>query len=111
MRLAVVLAAAAGLLLVQVGADAAGQRRKPRTHTIVMEATAFSPEKLTAAAGDTIVWVNKDPFPHTATSGAGKFDSGAIAAGKSWKYTVRRKGTFDYLCTFHPTMKAVLRVE
>ena len=43
---------------------------------------------MTAKRGDTIVWVNKDPFPHTATA-KGVFDSHEIAAGKSWKYTPR----------------------
>jgi plastocyanin len=106
--LAVVIAA--GLLTWAV-APAAGQQRKARTHTVTIEATAFAPAAVTVAPGDTILWVNKDPFPHTATSASGKFDSGTIEAGKSWKHVVRAKGKFDYTCTFHPTMKGVVRVE
>ena len=71
----------------------------------------FQPEMLTVERGDTIVWVNKDMVPHTATSKAGNFDSKLIQADKSWKYTIRKKGDFAYICTFHPTMKAMLRVE
>jgi plastocyanin len=32
-------------------------------------------------AGDTVVWVNKDPFPHTVTSQAGGCDSPEIVPG------------------------------
>jgi plastocyanin len=90
---------------------AATGEAEPKTHTVVMEAVAFTPATLTVAAGDHVVWVNKDPYPHTATSKPGKFDSGSIDAGKSWKFTARTKGTFDYICTLHPTMKGTLRVE
>jgi plastocyanin len=62
-------------------------------------------------AGDTVVWVNKDLITHTATSKAGNFDSGEIAPGTSWKYTPGKEGEFGYICTFHPSMKAKLRVE
>jgi plastocyanin len=85
--------------------------RKPKTHTVTIEGMRFQPEMLTVERGDTIVWVNKDLVPHTATSKAGNFDSKLIEADKSWNYTVRTKGDFAYICTFHPTMKAMLRVE
>jgi plastocyanin len=66
-------------------------------------------------AGDVVVWRNKDPFPHTATArvnGRTKgFDSQAIAPGQSWTYTAKARGEFDYICSFHPTMTATLRVE
>jgi len=84
---------------------------KPRTHTVVMDATQFAPAELTVHAGDTVIWVNKDMFPHTATSKAGGFDSQTILAGKSWKYTPKKKGDFPYTCTFHPTMTGTLHVK
>jgi plastocyanin len=90
----------------------AGQTaRKPKTHTVVIEGTTFAPASLTIASGDSVVWLNKDPFPHTATSKAGGFDSQVIAAGESWKYVARKKGDFAYICTLHTTMKGVLRVK
>ena len=54
-----------------------------KTHTIAMDGTRFIPETITVKQGDRVVWVNKDPFPHTATAG-GTFDSGSVAAGQSW---------------------------
>lgn len=93
------------------GPLAVQQARKPATHTVTIEGTRFIPEKLSVRAGDTIVWVNKDIIPHTATSKTGGFDSATIETGKSWKFTPSKKGEFPYICTFHPTMKATLRVR
>lgn len=99
-----------GLILCTMVVFAVDQR-KPKTHTVAIEGMRFQPEMLTVERGDTIVWVNKDLVPHTATSKAGNFDSKLIEADKSWNYTVRTKGDFAHICTFHPTMKAMLRVE
>jgi plastocyanin len=104
----------AGLLLLLVcgGSLGALQRaRKPATHTVTIDATRFQPESLTIKAGDTVLWVNKDVIPHTATSQERGFDSGTIASGASWKRTFTKKGDVAYICTFHPTMKAQLSVE
>jgi plastocyanin len=80
-------------------------------HTVVMDGTTYKPETLTVKRGDTVVWVNKDPFPHTVTSKEGGFDSHNIAEGKSWRHTARKTGEFPYGCTLHPTMKGVLVVQ
>ncbi len=107
---------AAGVLL--LGAIAASPafpaERAPAahatTHTVVIKATSYAPQALTIKRGDTVVWVNEDPFPHTVTA-AGSFDSKSIAAGASWKYKPRHAGEYAYTCTFHPNMKGTLRVE
>jgi plastocyanin len=80
------------------------------THTIVMDGTRFIPETLTVKQGDRVVWVNKDPFPHTATA-EGTFDSRSIAAGESWSYVPRKPGELAYVCTLHPGMNGTLRVH
>ncbi|HYT69297.1 MAG TPA: plastocyanin/azurin family copper-binding protein [Vicinamibacterales bacterium] len=54
--------------------------------------TAFSPAELTVNAGDTVIWVNKDFYPHTATSKAPGLDSDDIEPEKSWKYVATKKG-------------------
>jgi plastocyanin len=91
---------------------AAQRDRKPVTHTVTIDASSFQPATLTIKAGDIVVWVNKDIVPHTATSTDTKgFDSGTLPTGKSWRQTFKVKGQFPYACTFHPTMKASLRVQ
>ena len=104
------LAATLGLVGCATGV-AAGDRGQPKAHTVTIEGMRFLPELLTVAPGDSIVWINKDLVPHTATSTAGGFDSKEIPAGKAWTFTIKKTGAFAYICTFHPTMKAVLRVK
>jgi plastocyanin len=79
-------------------------------HVISIDGMQFAPASLTVRRGDSVVWVNRDPVPHTATA-AGGFDSKAIEPGKSWTYVAARRGRFAYLCTFHPTMTATLVVD
>jgi plastocyanin len=98
--------AAAALVL----AAAAACGRAPVTHTVTIEAMKFQPESLTIHVGDSVTWVNRDLFPHTATA-KGTFDSAEIASEKSWTYTATSAGSFPYDCTFHPMMKGTLRVE
>ena len=104
------LVAVLSVVLGTIGA-VTGDQPKSKTHTVTIEGMRFQPEVLTVAPGDTVVWVNKDLVPHTATSQAGGFDSKDIQADKSWRHTIQTTGEFAYICTFHPTMKAMLRVK
>jgi plastocyanin len=99
------LACACGLLI--AGTDAIGAGGLVR-HTVVIEGTKYEPATVTVKRGETVVWVNKDPFPHTVTA-KGVFDSHDIAAGKSWKHIARKAGEYAYTCTLHPNMKGTLR--
>jgi plastocyanin len=110
MRITFAALAVAATLLPGPGVGDAAAADKAQTHTVVIDATAYAPATLTVKRGDTVTWVNKDPFPHTVTA-AGKFDSKDIGAGKSWKYVARSAGRFDYICIYHPTMKGTLVVE
>jgi plastocyanin len=80
------------------------------THTVTIENMQFSPATITVHPGDRIVWRNTDLVPHTATA-RGRFDSGAIAPGHSWTHVAPPPGRYDYVCTFHPGMKATLVVQ
>jgi plastocyanin len=101
----VIILWAAGVVYVRRSAATAA------TRTVVIDGVTFDPVTLVVKTGETVVWVNKDPFPHTVMSQSGGFDSHDIAPGQSWSYTTTRAGVFPYLCTLHPTMHATLRVE
>ena len=77
---------------------------KPVTHTVTIEAMQFKPANLTVTIGDSIVWVNKDMFPHTAMSKEKAFDSLQIDPDKSWTYRAVKKGAVPYICSLHPTI-------
>lgn len=86
-------------------------RAKPATHTVTIDATRYQPARLAVHVGDTVVWVNKDLIPHTATAKRGGFDSKVLAAGASFRFTAKAKGGTDYACLFHPTMTGRIEVE
>ncbi len=106
---ALACATALSLLFAGGGIDVAAAAQVT-THTVVIDGVKYEPETLTVKRGDTVVWVNKDPFPHTVTA-KGVFDSHEIAAGKSWRYKPRKAGEYAYVCTLHPNMKGTLKVE
>ena len=81
-----------------------------RTHQVAIKALSYEPPALAVKRGDVVVWTNQDPFPHTVTA-PGVFDSGSIAAGKSWRYKVKQAGTHPYVCTLHSNMKGTLQIE
>jgi plastocyanin len=85
-------------------------KARAETHVVVVEGMQFTPATLTVKRGDTVTWQNKDLVPHTATA-AGRFDSGGIAAGKSWSWQPAAAGRFDYVCTYHLGMKGTLVVQ
>ena len=69
---------------------------------------AFSPARVEARVGDTIEWVNKDAFAHTATVKGGW--EVMLPVKKSGSVTVDKAGTIDYFCRFHPNMKGTIDV-
>jgi plastocyanin len=54
--------------------------------------------------------VNKDVLAHTATAKNGDFDV-MMPPNKTVTYVLKKAGTVDYYCRFHPNMKATLKVE
>ncbi|MGY3614764.1 cupredoxin domain-containing protein [Bradyrhizobium sp. USDA 10063] len=80
------------------------------TITIVMENLVISPAEATAKVGDTIAWVNKDVIAHTATAQNGDFDV-MMPPNKTVTYVLKKAGTVDYYCRFHPNMKAMLKID
>jgi plastocyanin len=89
----------------------ANAQEKSKVHTVLIDGLKFSPQTLEVHAGDTVIWRNKDPYPHTATAENKAFDSGDIPENGSWKYKAKTKGTMPYFCKLHATMKGVLVVK
>ena len=80
------------------------------TIEITMENLVISPTEVSAKVGDTIRWVNKDVFAHTATAKNGDFDV-TLPPKKSATSVLKKAGVIDYYCRYHPNMKATLKVE
>ncbi|MCK1423972.1 cupredoxin family copper-binding protein [Bradyrhizobium sp. 180] len=80
------------------------------TIQITMDNLVISPAEMSAKVGDIVEWINKDIFAHTATATNGDFDV-ALPPKKSATFVVKKAGTVDYYCRYHPNMKATLKVE
>lgn len=78
------------------------------TIQVTIDKLVFSPVTVEAKVGDTIMWVNKDVFAHTATVN-GDWDV-MILPKKSASLTLKRVESVDYSCRFHPNMKGHLTV-
>lgn len=76
----------------------------------------FGPD-LTVAVGTTVMWMNSDPYPHTATQGSdgvkapdALFDL-QLAAEASDSYSFAEAGTYEVTCTLHPNMNMTVTVH
>ncbi|MER9946619.1 cupredoxin family copper-binding protein [Mesorhizobium sp. M0047] len=78
------------------------------TIQVTIDKLVLSPATVEAKVGDTIEWVNKDVFAHTATV-KGDWEV-MIPPKKSASLTLKAAGPVDYFCRFHPNMKGRLVV-
>ncbi|WP_156886951.1 cupredoxin domain-containing protein [Pleomorphomonas oryzae] len=81
---------------------------KAETIQVTIDKLVFSPASVEAKVGDTIKWVNKDAFAHTATVKNGW--EVMIPPKKSASLTLKAAGTVDYFCRFHPNMTGHIAV-
>jgi len=80
----------------------------PRTSSVTDEIVVpmanfeFSPREVVVNVGTTIVWLNQDAAPHTATADDGRaFNSDLVANGQSFSLTLLDVGEFSYYCELH----------
>jgi plastocyanin len=101
------------LLATAVGLAACSNSTSPNAGpTITIRDFTFSPATLTVKAGTTVEWLNDGPSPHTTTSDASLWESGALTppsgsgpysggSGGTFSYTFMTPGTFTYHCALH----------
>ncbi|MGZ3496741.1 MAG: cupredoxin domain-containing protein [Vulcanimicrobiaceae bacterium] len=78
--------------------------------TIHMHDSTFDPAEATVHAGDTVAFVNDDPYAHTVTATDKSFDSKSLAEHATWTQTFSKPGTYQYTCAYHPWMVGKLTV-
>jgi plastocyanin len=92
-----------------VFAAAACAVARAATIQVSMENLEVSPAVASAKVGDTIEWINKDALLHTATARNGDFDV-SLPPKKTGSVVLKKPGTVDYYCRYHPNMKATINV-
>lgn len=110
LRRALLIAAVAAAALV---APLRAQQPNPAAaaHQIVISDFSFAPARIVVHQGDTIKWVNRDIVRHNATVGDKSWTTGTLMPGGAGSVTATAVGTFNYICTRHPSMKGVIVVE
>ena len=101
----------AGVVALTLAAACGGGGGAARRHVIEISGFRYQPPAAEVRAGDTIVWINRDVVPHTATDRAKGWDTGSMAAGAEGSVVVERPGSYAYVCAFHPNMAATLVVR
>jgi plastocyanin len=79
------------------------------TIQISVQNMEFSPTAVSAKVGDTIEWNNMDVLLHSATARNGDFDVN-LPPKKTGSVVLKKAGTVDYYCRYHPNMKATINV-
>jgi plastocyanin len=107
------LASGAAVLLAGLSAQlglgvALGAHAQATTHSVVIKQYAYSPASLSVDQGDTVTWTNQDSVEHDVkvTQGPASFQSPLLGKGESWSHTFSAAGTYSYICSVHPDMKA-----
>ena len=78
-------------------------------HIIEIKKMKFVPSELTVHKGDTVVWINRDFFPHDVTELKNKtWSSSVLQQGKSWRKIITE--STNYYCSLHIVMKGKLIV-
>lgn len=76
---------------------------------VIIQNFNFIPNTITIKKGETLTWVNNDANPHFIL---GKdFMSGDLNIRDSFSYTFKEAGTFQYTCSNHSEMKALVIVK
>jgi len=78
---------------------------------IAVQTGRFDPVKLTAKAGDTVTWVNKDSEPHEIHADDDAFESSELEPGQSFAQKFTAAGDFGYHDHLHEEVKGMIMVE
>lgn len=108
--LSLCLAAAAIGLAACGGSDDKPAAQAPASggDKIAVADNTFTPASIEVAVGDTVTFENEGQIAHTVTGD--DFDSGSLAPGDTFTFKASEKGTFSYVCTFHPGMQGTIEV-
>ena len=77
---------------------------------VTIDNFAFAPASVTVRVGSTVTWTNRDEEPHTVAATDGSFHSPGMGTGATYSHAFPAAGTFDYVCSIHPSMHGTVVV-
>jgi plastocyanin len=84
------------------------QNTTPKTVEVNISGFAFGPSSVQISVGDSVLWLNLDSVPHQVH--CDNFDSGLLRHGYTYSYTFTKPGTYNYICSIHPSMQGTVIV-
>lgn len=112
--IAVATVLAAGAIWLGAGPAAAGGGchtgvTQGEGDAVEMADACFTPSILKISLGDSVTWLNTDPFAHNVSGNQwGYFDD--MVEGDSFTATFDEAGVYPYACTYHPGMTGAVVV-
>lgn len=101
----VVRLALVGLFLLALPSGAGAADR-----TVEIKNFLYAPNETTAAAGDSITWVNSDTAPHNAVARDGSWRTPILQPGQRSRVEFDTVGEYAFYCTLHPGMVGTVTV-
>lgn len=84
----------------------------PTSIIVSIKNFSFNPPTLTIKTGTKVTWINNDNVSHTVTSDSGNIlHSDTLSPGRAFSFTFVDRGSANYHCNIHPSMKGVVNVE
>lgn len=82
-------------------------------HVVNQKGKSFVQKTLTVKVGDSVKFINDDPFAHNvfSLSDTKSFDLGSYGQGLGKSVVLDKAGTVEVECAVHPDMKMVIEVQ
>ena len=83
-------------------------------HRVEVRDFDYAPTELHIHVGDWVTWTNGGQEDHDLNSlfgSSAEWKSGPIFSTQSYTRTFGFAGRYEYICTYHPTMRGVIVVE
>ncbi len=82
-----------------------------KTAQISINNFSFNPSYLEVGRDTAIEWTNNDSVAHSIVPDSSNFGSATLQPGKSYDFIASVRGTFNYHCGIHPSMKGTVVVK
>ncbi|MCK0157245.1 plastocyanin/azurin family copper-binding protein [Cellulophaga sp. F20128] len=82
----------------------------PKKHIVEIKKMKFIPAEINVKKGDTVVWINKEFFPHDVTDQKTKaWGSGPFGQNETWSKVITKNE--NYFCNLHKVMKGIIKIK
>lgn len=97
-------------ILVLLGFGMAGMAQNiPKKHRVEIKKMKFLPANINVQKGDTVIWVNKDFYPHDVTDeNNNAWTSGPFGQNETRSKVITKPE--NYFCNLHKTLKGTIKI-